>query len=82
MRSNYAIAVGKWYGVWSFVWYADIMTDNEANFRYASFNGLTKRSVMRKAKRFINKLNNDNELIYLYDGETGDIRCLENSERR
>lgn len=82
MKNNYAIAVGKWYGVWSFIWYADVFTDNESNFRYASFNGLTKRSVMRKAKRFINKLNNDNELMYIYNGETGELTCSDNSETR
>lgn len=82
MKNSYAIAVGKWYGVWSFIWYADVFTDNESNFRYASFNGITKRSAMRKAKRFINKLNNDNELLYIYNGETGDITCSDNSAAR
>lgn len=82
MKNNYSIAVGKWYGLWSFIWYADVYTDNDSNFRYASFNGLTKRGVMRKAKRFIKKLNNDIELVYFYDGETGEVRCLENSEKQ
>lgn len=83
MKSNYAIVVGKWYGIWSLVWYADVMTDSETNFVYASFNSFTKRGVMRKAKKFINKkLNVDSETIYMYDGETGEIRCLENSEKQ
>lgn len=82
MKNNYSIAVGRWYGVWSFIWYADVYTDNDSNFRYASFNGLTRRGAMRKAKRFINKLHKDVEQLYFYDGETGEITCLENSERQ
>lgn len=83
MKNNYAITVGRWYGVWSFIWYADVMTDSETNFIYASFNSFTKRGVIRKSKRFINKkLNVNSEIIYMYDGETGEIKCLENSEKR
>lgn len=67
---NFGIVVGRWYGVWSWVWYADIMHESE-DVPYMSFNALSKRGALRKAKRYIRRLTNPIEdkkaIIYYYE---------------
>lgn len=51
---NFGIIVGRWYGVWSWLWYADLMTEHD-DVPYASFNSLTRHGAIKKAKRYIRK---------------------------
>ena len=70
---NFAIVVGRWYGVWAWIWYADVMQESD-DVPYVSFNALTKRGALRKAKRYIRMLTSPIEdkqaLIYAYDEST------------
>ena len=72
MRS-FAIVVGRWYGVWAWIWYADVMQESD-DVPYVSFNALTKRGALRKATRYIRRLTSPIEdkqaLIYAYDEST------------
>lgn len=67
---KFAIITGRWYGVWSWIWYADIMHESE-DIPYTSFNALTKRGALRKAKRHIRRLVRPIEerqgTVYVYD---------------
>lgn len=67
---NFGIVVGRWYGVWSWVWYADIMHESD-DVPYMSFNALSKRGALRKAKRYIRRLTSPIEdkkaIVYYYD---------------
>ncbi len=67
---KFGIVVGRWYGVWSWVWYADIMQESD-EVPYMSFNALSKRGAMRKAKRYIRRLTSPIEdkqaTVYVYD---------------
>ena len=70
---NFAIVVGRWYGVWAWVWYADVMQESD-DVPYVSFNALTKRGALRKARRYIRRLTSPIEdkqaIIYAYDEST------------
>lgn len=70
---NFAIVVGRWYGVWAWIWYADVMQESD-EVPYVSFNALTKRGALRKAKRYIQRLTspieNKQATIYAYDEST------------
>lgn len=70
---NFAIVVGRWYGVWAWIWYADVMQESD-DVPYVSFNALTKRGALRKATRYIRRLTSPIEdkqaLIYAYDEST------------
>lgn len=66
---NFGIVVSRWYGIWSWVWSADIMHEPESNIPYVSFNALSKRGALRKAKRYINRLSKDTNPIYVYDSD-------------
>lgn len=67
---NFGIVVGRWYGVWSWVWYADIMHESD-DVPYMSFNALSKRGALRKAKRYIRRLTSPIEdkkaIIYYHE---------------
>jgi hypothetical protein len=67
---KFGIVVGRWYGVWSWVWYADIMQESD-EVPYMSFNALSKRGALRKAKRYIRRLTSPIEdkqaTVYIYD---------------
>ena len=67
---KFGIVVGRWTGVWAWVWYADIMHESE-DVPYMSFNALSKRGAMRKARRYIRRLPSPIEDkqadIYVYD---------------
>ena len=64
------IVVGRWTGIWAWVWYADIMHESD-DVPYMSFNALSKRGAMRKAQRYIRRLTSPIEDkqadIYVYD---------------
>ena len=67
---KFGIIVGRWYGVWGWIWYADIMHESE-EVPYMTFNALSKRGALRKAKRYIRRLTSPLEekqaYIYSYD---------------
>ena len=70
---NFAITVGRWYGVWAWLWYADVMQESD-DVPYVSFNALTKRGALRKARRYIRRLTSPIEdkraKIFVYDENT------------
>ena len=70
---NFAITTGRWTGVWAWVWYADVMHESE-DVPYTSFNALSRRGALRKAKRYIRRLTspieNKQAFIYAYDEST------------
>jgi hypothetical protein len=63
--SDLAVIVGRWYGVWSFIWYADIVVENYDE-PYTSFNALSRRGAVRKATRYIRKRNRVKKDLYTY----------------
>jgi hypothetical protein len=67
---KFAIVVGRWTGVWAWVWYADIMHESD-DVPYMSFNAISKRGAMRKARRYIRRLTSPIEekqaTVYVYD---------------
>lgn len=77
MKNNptWGIIVGRWYGVWSFLWFADIMHESDES-PYHSFNALTRRGVLRKAKRYINRHSRNNTQTYIYNEITKETTCL------
>lgn len=70
---NFGIVIGRWYGVWSWLWYADIMHESD-DVPYMSFNAITRRGALRKAKRYIRRLTspieNKKATVYLFDEST------------
>lgn len=70
---KFGIVVGRWYGIWSWIWYADVMHESDG-VPYMSFNAFTKRGAMRKARRYIRRLTSPIEdkhaFIYTYDEST------------
>ena len=70
---KFGIVVGRWYGVWGWLWYADVMHESD-RVPYMSFNALTRRGALRKAKRNIRRLispiHEQSAIIYLYDENT------------
>lgn len=58
------ILIGRWYGVWSWIWYADII--HEEDFGYMTFNALSRRGALRKARRYLKKLSYTGN-VYVYD---------------
>lgn len=70
---KFGIVVGRWYGVWSWVWYADIMHESD-DVPYRTFNALSRRGALRKAKRYIRRLTSpiENKIanVYVYDENT------------
>lgn len=67
---KFGIVVGRWDGVWSWLWYADVMHESD-QVPYMSFNALSKRGAMRKAQRYIRRLTSPIEDkqadVYVYD---------------
>lgn len=70
---KFAIVTGRWSGIWAWVWYADVMHESE-DVPYTSFNALTKRGALRKARRYIRRLTSPIEDkqadVYVYDEST------------
>lgn len=68
---NFGIVVGRWYGVWSWLWYADILHESERE-PYVSFNALTKRGALRKAQRYLRRIQQHDtpRFTYVYDETT------------
>lgn len=69
MRS-FGIIVGRWSGVWSWLWYVDIMHESE-EVPYMTFNSLSKKGAIRKARRYIRRLTSPIEdkysTLYVFD---------------
>lgn len=67
---KFGIIVGRWYGIWSWIWYADVMHESY-EVPYMTFNALSKRGALRKARRYINRQMNPIEersgQIYYFD---------------
>ena len=67
---KFAIVVGRWDGVWAWLWYADVMHESD-DVPYTSFNSLSRRGAMRKASRYIRRLTSPIEDkqadVYVYD---------------
>lgn len=70
---KFAIITGRWYGVWAWIWYADVMQESN-DVPYVSFNALTKRGALRKATRYIKRLTSPIEekraSVFVYDENT------------
>lgn len=70
---KFAIVVGRWYGVWAWIWYADVMQESD-EVPYRTFNALSKKGAMRKARRYIQRLTSPIEDkqadVYVYDEST------------
>lgn len=70
---NFAIVTGRWTGIFSFMCYADILQESD-DVPYRSYNALTKRGAMKKAKRYINRvlqpLEDRQAIVYAYDENT------------
>jgi hypothetical protein len=64
--NTFSIIVGRWYGVWSWIWYADLMVDN-SNEPFVTFNALSRRGALRKATRYIRRHKNHKKYVYVYD---------------
>lgn len=77
---KFGIVVGRWYGVWSWVWYADIMHESD-DVPYQTFNALSRRGALRKAKRYIRRLTSpiDNKIanVYVYDENTFSLEQID-----
>jgi hypothetical protein len=65
-RVTYGIEVGRWTGMFFFVYYADIFVDKESNHFYHTLNSFTKRGALKKARKYINRLANGNNNIEIY----------------
>lgn len=63
--NKYCVLIGRWYGVWRWIWYADIIHEEE-DFAYMTFNAFSRRGALRKARRYLNKLP-DAGHVYVYD---------------
>ena len=70
---KFAITVGRWHGMWAWIWYADVMHESD-QVPYTSFNALTKRGVIRKSRRYIVRLTSAIEdkqaTIYVFNEST------------
>lgn len=70
---KFAIVVGRWYGIWAWLWYADVMHESD-DVPYRTFNALSKRGAMRKSRRYIRRLTspieNKQACVYVYDENT------------
>lgn len=66
---NFAIVIGRWHGAWRWIWYADIMHEAE-DAPYMSFSALSRRGVLRKAKKNTEHINNELGILYIYDETT------------
>lgn len=69
---TYSIEVGRWTGIFSPVYYADVFIDGQDSTFYHTFNALTKRGAIKKARKYINRISHVSELkeIYSYDAIT------------
>lgn len=66
---KYGIVLGRWTGIFTPLYYADVMVDENRDIIYASFSSFTKSGALRKAKRYIKRLSNGSNIeeIYAYD---------------
>lgn len=72
----FSIIVGRWYGVWSWIWYADLMIEN-SNEPFVTFNALSRRGALRKATRYIRRHNNHKKYAYVYDESINKLERIE-----
>lgn len=75
---KYSVEVGRWTGVFAFVWFADVYSDQQPD-RIATFNALTRAAARRKAARFIRRWHGEGVhgvTAYAYDSTVGDLREL------
>lgn len=65
---TYGIEVGRWTGIFSLVYYADIFLDGYEK-PYYSVNALTKSGALKKARKYIDRINHSRNAseIYTYD---------------
>ena len=75
---NYGIVVGRWTGVFSPLYYADVIVDNDREEIYASFSAFSKTGALRKAKRYLKRLSRHGaiEEVYAYDSTTSTVERL------
>lgn len=67
---NFSILTGRWTGIFSLIWYADILHESD-EVPYRTFNAFSRRGALRKAKRYINRilapLEERQAFVYAYD---------------
>ena len=77
---KFAIVTGRWYGVWAWIWYADVMQESD-DVPYRTFNALSKRGALRKSTRYIRRLTSPIEdkqaSVYVYDENTLKLEEIE-----
>lgn len=66
---TYSIEVGRWTGIFSPIYYADVFIDGQDPTFYHTFNSFTKRGALRKARAYIRRISHENDPkeIYSYD---------------
>lgn len=77
-RVIYSIEVGRWEGIFSFTYYADIYnSESILNIPITTVSALTKRGAIKRALREIRKIephSHPSSTIYTYDVETQYLR--------
>ena len=70
----YGIEIGRWTGIFSLVYYADVFIDGRTQ-GYHTFNAFTKKGALKKAQRYIRRINHQNDgiEIYSYDALTENL---------
>lgn len=72
----YSIEVGRWEGIFSFTYYADIYNDESVSRPITSVSAFTKRGAVKRALREIRKIEphpNPHSVIYTYDSLTDEL---------
>ena len=73
MNNKYSIIVGRWTGIFSLIWYSDVLNQSDER-PYMSFSAFTRRGALKKATRFIRRqlhpLESSTSEIYTYDENT------------
>jgi hypothetical protein len=69
---TYGIEIGRWGGMFWMLYYADVFIEDHKFGMYNTFTAFTKRGVLRKAKRYIHRIdkNADPIQVYSYDNDT------------
>ena len=80
MNNRYAITVGRWTGMFSLVWYADVVNQEDEK-PYMSFSAFTRRGALKKATRFIRRqlhpLEEHASTVYTYDENTFSLEKID-----
>lgn len=73
VNNKFAITIGKWSGLFSLLWYADVVHESERT-PYTSFSAFSRRGAMKKATRYIRRqlhpLEDHTSTVYTYDERT------------